>query len=65
MGEFTYLGNSVSSTENDTNMRLATPWTAIDKLSIIWKSNLSDKIKCNISKLWLCQFYYMDAPRER
>ena len=25
-------------------------WTAIDRLSIIWKSNLANKIKCNFSQ---------------
>ena len=43
--KFTYLGSSVSSTKKDTNMRLTKAWTAIDKLSIIWKSDLTDKIK--------------------
>ena len=43
--KFTYLGSSVSSTEKDINMRLTKAWTAIDKLSIIWKSDLTDKIK--------------------
>ena len=38
---------SVSSTENDINMRLATAWTAIDRLLIRRKSNLSDEIKRN------------------
>ena len=42
---FTYLGSSVSSTETDINRRLAKPWTAIDKLSVIWKSGLTDKMK--------------------
>ena len=37
--KFTYLVSSVSSTENEINMRLASAWTTIDKLSIIWKSN--------------------------
>ena len=37
--KFTCLGCSVSSTENDINMRLAKAWTAIDNLSIIWKSD--------------------------
>ena len=35
--KFTYLGNSVSFTENDSNERRAKAWTAIDRLSIIWK----------------------------
>ena len=36
--KFTYLGSSVSSTETDINTRLAKTWTAIDRLSVIWKS---------------------------
>ena len=43
--KFTYLGSSVSSTEKDIDTRPTKAWTAIDKLSIIWKSNLTDKIK--------------------
>ena len=43
--KFTYLGSSVSYTENNINARLAKSWTAIDGLSVIWKSDLSDKIK--------------------
>ena len=42
---FTYLGSSVSSTEKDINTRLTKAWTAIDSLSIIWKSDLTDKMK--------------------
>ena len=45
MDKFTYLGSSVSSTEKDINTRLAKAWTAIDKLSVIWKSDMTDKIK--------------------
>ena len=41
------LVDGVSSTENDINTRLAKAWTAIDGLSIIWKSDLTDKIKCS------------------
>ena len=41
----TYLGSSVSLTEKDFDTRLTKAWTAIDRLSIIWKSNLSDKMK--------------------
>ena len=43
--KFTYLGSSVSSTEKDINTRLTKAWTAIDRLSIIWKSDLTDKMK--------------------
>ena len=45
VGKFTYLGSSVSLTEKDIDTRLTKAWTAIDKLSIIWKSNLTDKMK--------------------
>ena len=43
--KFTYLGSSVSSTEKDIDTRLTKDWTAIDRLSIIWKSDLTDKMK--------------------
>ena len=43
--KFTYLGNSVSSTEKDIDTRLTKAWTAINKLLIIWKSDLTDKMK--------------------
>ena len=42
----TYLRSSVLSTKNDINTRLAKAWVAIDRLSVIWKSDLSNKIKC-------------------
>ena len=41
--KFTYLWSSVSSTETDINTRLA--WTAIERLSLIWKSDVIEKIK--------------------
>ena len=43
--KFTYLGSSVESTEKDIETRLTKAWTAINRLSIIWKSNLTDKMK--------------------
>ena len=51
--KFTYLGSGVSSTESDIDTRLAKVWTAIDRLSIVWKSDLTDKMKG-----WYC---YIDA----
>ena len=42
---FTYLGSSVESTEKDIDTRLTKAWTAINRLSIIWKSDLTDKMK--------------------
>ena len=43
--KFTYLGSSVSSTEKDIDTRLTRAWIAINRLSIIWKSDLTDKMK--------------------
>ena len=43
--KFTYLGSSVSSTEKDIDTRLTKARRSIDRLSIIWKSHLTDKIK--------------------
>ena len=43
--KFPYLGSSVSSTEKDIDTRLTKTWTAINKLSVIWKSDLTDKMK--------------------
>ena len=45
--KFTHLGSSVSSNESDINKRLAKAWTVIDRLSVIWKSDQTDKIKCS------------------
>ena len=45
VNKFTYLGSSVSSTEKDIDTRLTKAWTAIDRLSIMWKSDLTDKMK--------------------
>ena len=35
------------STKKDIDTQLTKAWTTIDKLSIIWKSNLTDKMKCS------------------
>ena len=43
--KFTYLWSSVSSTEKDIDTRLTKAWKAINRLSIIWKSDLTDKMK--------------------
>ena len=60
--KFIYQGRYVSSTEKDINVRLAKAWTAIDRLSVIWKSDLTDKIKLSFFPssytAWYC---YMDA----
>ena len=45
VNKFTYLGCSVSPTETDIYTRLANAWTALDSLAVIWKSDLTDKMK--------------------
>ena len=44
VAHFTYLGSYIS-TKSYVNTRLAKAWNAIDSLSIVWKSDLSNKIK--------------------
>ena len=66
--KFTYLGSSVESTEKDIETRLTKAWTAINRLSIIWKSDLTDKMKRSFfqaavlidTAIWL---HYMDANK--
>ena len=43
--KFTYLGSSVSSTETDIDIRLTKTWTAVNRLSVIRKSDLTDRMK--------------------
>ena len=43
--ELTYLGSSGSSTKKDIDTRLTKAWTAIHNLSVIWKSDQTDKMK--------------------
>ena len=66
--KFTYLGSSVESTEKDIETRLTKAWTAINRLSIMWKSDVTDKIKTQFlpgsghidTAIWL---HYMDANK--
>ena len=51
--KFANLGSSVLSTKKDIDTRLTKIWTAIDKLSIIWKSDLTDKMKAAIVSILL------------
>ena len=43
--KFTYLKSSASSIEKDIKTWLAHAWRAINRFSVIWKSDLTDKIK--------------------
>ena len=51
-------------TETDINTRLANAWIAIDKLSVIWKSDLTDKIKRSFFQAAVVRYCYMDALHE-
>ena len=46
--KFTYLGSSVSSTVTNIDTRITKSWGAIDKLSVIRKSDMTDKMKRSI-----------------
>ena len=66
--KFTYLGYNVESTEKDIETRLTKAWIAINRLSIIWKSDLTDKMKRSFfqaaghidTAIWM---HYMDANK--
>ena len=45
--KFTSLGSSISSAETNINTWLAMEWTAINRQSVILKSDLTDKMKRN------------------
>ena len=40
-----HLGSNVSSTKKDIDTRLAKAWTAIGRVSVIWESDMTDKMK--------------------
>ena len=46
--KFSYLRSNVSSTEKDIDTRLTKAWMAIDKLSVMWKSDLTDTMKRSV-----------------
>ena len=64
--KFTYLGSSVESTEKDIETRLTKAWTAINRLSTIWKSDLTDKMKRSFFQAAVTSIllmHYMDANK--
>ena len=48
LDHFIYIGNNISSTENNDNLRIEKAWTAIDREMTIWNSDLSDRIEIGI-----------------
>ena len=70
--KFTHWGSSASSTEKDINTRLTKAWTAINKLSIIWKSAMTDIMKRNFFQavvvsilLYGCTTWTLTKPLEK
>ena len=45
--KFANLGSSVSSTKIDLDTQLTKAWTVINRLPVIWKSDLTNKMKCS------------------
>ena len=43
--KFMYLGSNISSTESDVNALIGKVRSAIDRLSVLWRSDLTDKLK--------------------
>ena len=58
--QFIYLNSYISSNENDVNICLGKVWNTIDRLSILWKSHLSYKIKCSCVHIMI-RMHLMDA----
>ena len=54
VNQFPYLGSNISSTESDVNIYIEKAQTVIYRLSIIWKSDLFDKIKRDFFRAFLC-----------
>ena len=61
--KFTYLGSSVESTEKDIDTRLTKALTTINRLSIIWKSDLTQFLPGSghiDTAIWV---HYMDVNK--
>ena len=49
--DYKYLGSHIQNSEKDFNIRKGMAWTACNKLSKIWKSNLDRKFKIQIFRV--------------
>ena len=45
VNDFNYLGSKIISLENDIQVRIGSAWSALNKLTLVWKSNLDVSIK--------------------
>ncbi|XP_071958788.1 uncharacterized protein [Antedon mediterranea] len=48
--QFTYLGSNIASTAKDVDIRISKAWSALKRLTVIWKSNISNNMKKNFFK---------------
>ena len=53
VNDFNYLGSKIISSENDILVRIGSAWSALNKLTPIWKSNLDVSIKREFFRLLL------------
>ena len=60
--KFSNLGSGVSSAKNDINTLLAKFWKVTHRSSVIWKSDLSNKIGRIFFQAAVRCVLYMDAP---
>ena len=70
--KLTYRGRSASSAKTDINTWLAKGWTVIERLSVKWKSDLTDKIKRSFFQtavvsilLYGCTTWTLTKPTEK
>ena len=63
--KFTFLGSSVSSTETEIDTWLTKAWIAINRLSVIWKSDLTDKTAILSILLYGCTTWTLSKQLEK
>ena len=68
--QFIYLGSNISSTENDINISIGKAWAVSYSLSIMWKSDLSAKIKAEffiavLALLYGCNVWTNETLKEK
>ena len=64
LDQFTYFGSNISSTESDFNIHIRKVWNSLDRLSMFWKSDLTDKIRdffYTLAVSTIVWMYYMGA----
>ena len=63
--------SNIVFTKSGVNIHIGKAWTGVDRLSIIWKSDLSDKIgifpscSCVTTTVWLHYLNFYEILREK